>query len=116
MSTKLPLRNDWDIHRDEVKSRGVLQTGLTPRGFISATPYGAAIDPSLEVNLTELAAGEYIGTIQGTALSNILTPLLDAAELAGVPLKVYERVVVDTQDYDDYLELTVVRARKARTA
>lgn len=113
---KIYLRNDWDVHRDEVSSRGVLQTGLTPRGFISATKDGIRIDPTVEVTLTELAPGEYIGTIQGTALTAILGPLLTAAETAGVPLKVYERVVVDTEDYDDYNELTVERGRKARTA
>lgn len=115
MSRKIYLRNDWDIHRDEVASRGILQTGLSPRGFISATKDGATIHATLEIILTELTAGEYIGTIQGTAITTILGPLLTAAEALGQGLKVYERVVVDTQDYDDYEELTVLRARKART-
>src|SRR5690348_11450543 len=113
MSTKIALGNDWDIHRDQVSSRGVLQSGLSPRGFLSLTVDGAAIDPTLEVALTEVVPGEYIGTIQGTAITTILGPLLTAA---GGNLTVYERVVVDTQDYGDYLKLQVVRGRKARTA
>jgi hypothetical protein len=110
------LRNDYDVHRVDMRSRGVLLTGVFPRGFISATPDGAAIHASLEVVLTELAPGEFIGTIQGTALTTQLGPLLAAAELAGERLIVHDRVVVDTEDYDDYEPHQVERERRVRRA
>lgn len=111
--TDIALANDFDLHRTNVTSRGVVQTGLTVRGFLSLTKDGAAIHPTLEVVLTEIAPGDYIGTIQGYNISTQLGPLLDAAP-AG-KLKVYDRVVVDTEDYGDYFELTVRRGRQAGT-
>lgn len=112
----LYLRNDYDIHRVDMRSRGVLLTGVFPRGFISADPDGTAIHANLEVVLTELAPGEFIGTIQGTAVTTHLEPLLDAADLAGERLIVNDRVVVDTDDYDDYEPVQVKRERRVRRA
>lgn len=114
MAERIYLQNDWDIHRTDITSRGVLQSGLFPRGFISLTQNGATIHASLEIVLTELSAGDYIGTIQGTALTAQLLSLWTAAQAAGTKLVVYERVVVDTEDYGDYVALTVERDRPAR--
>lgn len=113
---KLYLRNDYDIHRVDMRVRGVLLTGVSPRGFISLTPSGITIHANLEVVLTELAAGEFIGTIQGTNLTTHLTALLDAAEALSQRLILNDRVVVDTEDYDDYEPVQVLRARKVARA
>lgn len=114
MARKLYLSNDWDVHRTEVTSRGVLVTGISPRGLISLTPNGTAIHASLEVVLAELAPGDFIGTIQGTDLTTHLLALWDAAQLTTGRLIVYERVIVDTQDYGDVEQLVVERDRPAR--
>ncbi len=106
---KIHIGNDYDLHRTGVSSRGTLQTGLTVRGFLAATPDGTAIDPTLEVVLTELAPGDYIGTLQGYDLTAQLLPLWEAATRN--KLTVYERVVVDTEDYGDVAPLQVERDR-----
>ena len=111
---KLYLRNDYDIHRVEMKSRGVLLTGVSPKGFISLTPDGAAVHATLQVTMVELAAGEFICTIQGTDLTTHLGALVTAAIAAGERLVVYNRVVVDTEDYDDYEPVQVEKERRVR--
>lgn len=114
---KIYLGNDWDIHRVSVRLRGVLQTGLTVRGLISATPNGAAIHPSLEVDpMTELASGDYIGTVQGSDLTDHLLTLWEAAQVAETQLIIYERVIVDEEDYSDVLPLQVERDRPVKAA
>lgn len=111
------LGSDWDVHRVQVKSRGALATGLTVRALLSATPDGAAIHASLALaSLTELAAGEYIGTIEGSDLTAHLLTLWQAANARRKALVIYERVIVDTEDYSDVEPLTVERDRPAVSA
>ena len=116
MATKLYLANDWLVKRIEMKNHlGVLLTGISPRGFISLTPAATVGEhASLEVVLTEDAPGTFSGVIQGTALTLRLLSLWTAAQAAGERLTVYERVIVDTEDYSDMEALTVERDRRVR--
>lgn len=115
MTTKLYLANDWLIKRTEMKDHlGALLTGIAPRGLIALTPNGTAAHASLEIVLTENAPGDFSGILQGTALTTHLLTLWDTAQLAGERLTVYERVMVDTEDYGDVERLQVERDRPAR--
>lgn len=114
MARKIYLANDWRIRRTDVTINGVLATGISPRGLIALTPNGAAPHATLEVVLLEEVPGTFSNVIQGTALTTQLLTLWDAAQLAGERLIVYERVIVDTQDYGDVEPLVVERDRPAR--
>lgn len=70
---RLPLGVDVVFHLKGVKvfdpntGTRVLATGLTIVARVAATPTGAALDASLSLTLTERAAGEYYGVLQGSA-------------------------------------------------
>jgi hypothetical protein len=118
MATKIYLANDWLIKRTDMQDHaGTLLTGVAPRGLIALTPAATVGEhASLETVLTEDAPGTFSGVIQGTALTLRLLTLWNAANLVGQKLKVYERVIVDTEDYGDVEELAVERDRKVRRA
>jgi hypothetical protein len=114
-SLPLYLGNDHDIRRIglKVQRTGELLTGVTVRGFIAADPGDmVAMDPTLEIaTLTELDDGDFVGTVQGYDLTTLLLAGWEAAKAAGTKYKVYERVVVEDQDYGDVVELIVERDR-----
>lgn len=114
-TTRIYLGNDWDIHRTNIKARGITigaDDGVAVRGFLSLTKDGDPITPVLDIaELDWEADGEVIGTLQGYDLDDALLALWETAAAAGEKLKVYERVIVEDQDYSDVRELTVERDR-----
>lgn len=111
MATRsLFLGNDYDIRRTSITARGVAVNGVTARGLLALTEAGEAIDPTLETTGT-ITAGEYLQTVQGYDLTEQLLALWDAAQAEGRSLYIYERVIVDDEDYSDVVRLRVERDR-----
>ncbi len=108
----LYLGSDWNVARDEILSDGVAVDAIEARGFLSTTADGAAINPQLE-DTDMVTSGDFKVVLQGTYLRTYLEPMLDAAELLGRELVVYDRVVVDDEDYSDYVAVRVKRSRPA---
>lgn len=109
MARKIYLGNDWDIHRTGITSEGTpVADGIAVRGLLSLTPNGAAIDPTLEKAGTT-ASGAFLATVQGYDLTAQLLALWEAAPKNR--LTIYERVIVDDEDYSDAVALQVERDR-----
>lgn len=104
---------DWVVKRDNIRDdTGALVNGVAARGFISDAEDGAAIHAELEVAGT-ITAGEFRGIVQGTAVAEHLEALLAAVEVDYGELVLYDRLVIDDQDYGDYVALRVKRGRPA---
>lgn len=113
MSTLLTIApgNDWLIVRklrvyDQATGRWKPATGLSVIATLAASAEGNAIDPTLEVTLTERGvSGEYSGVIDGTDTTDHLTELIGTV--------IYQRVVAGaTGDFNQVRKLLVIAYRE----